>query len=84
VLEDEQRTIVDSRRARAEASGVAEGIPLLLDDALLLLPLNAEWRVGQHVVEGDPPTCAVAVEGVIGERVAAPNVVGVSSLDQQV
>ena len=57
---------------------------LLLDEALLLLPLHAEGRIGQHVVEGDLLAVCVAIEAVLGEGVAEDDVVGVLALDQHV
>ena len=53
VLEKEEGAVVDARQPGAEAALIAQGVVLLLDVALLLLPLHAKGRVGQHVVEGD-------------------------------
>jgi hypothetical protein len=83
VLQEEQRAVVDARQAGAEATAVAQGLGLVLDVPLLLLPLHAEGRVGQHVVEG-ALALGVAVEAVPGEGVAEDDVVGVLALDQHV
>ena len=57
---------------------------LFFDELLLLLPLNAEGRVGEHVIEGDPAALGIALERVSREAVAEPDVVGVLALDQHV
>lgn len=84
VLEKEERAVVHAWGARAEASAEAEGIVLVLDVFLLLLPLHAEGGIGEHVVER--PFLAVwrPVETVLGERVAENNVVGVFDFDEHV
>ena len=84
VLEEEKRAVVHARRARAEAAAEAERVALLLDVALLLLPLHAEGRIGEHVVEGPFLAVGVAVEAVLGEGVAEDDVVGVLAFDEHV
>ena len=84
VLQEEQRAIVDARQARAEAAVVAERVALVLDVLLLLLPLHAEGRIGEHVVERPFLAVGVAVEAVLGEGVAEDDVVGVLALDEHV
>ena len=71
-------------RPGAEATVVSEDSRLVLDVPLLLLPLHAERRVGQHVVEGALLAVGVAVEAVLGEGVAENDVVGVLALDEHV
>ena len=56
----------------------------MLDVLLLLLPLHAEGRIGEHVVEGALLAVGVAVEAVLGEGVAEDDVVGVLALDEHV
>ncbi len=63
---------------------VAERIALALDEPLLLLPLHAERRIGEHVVERPAAASRVAIEAVLGEGVAEHDVVGVLALDQHV
>ena len=84
VLEEEQRAVVDARQAGAEAAVVAERFGLPLDVAALLLPLHAEGRVGEHVVEGPPAAPVVVCEGVPREGVPEADVVVVLALDEHV
>ena len=84
VLEEEERAVVHAGRARAEAPAKAEGVALVLDVALLLLPLHAEGRIGEHVVEGPFLAISGAVEAVLGEGVAEDDGVGVLALDEHV
>ena len=84
MLEEEERAVIHAGRARAEATAVAEGVALVLDVALLLLPLHAEGRIGEHVVEGPFLAVGGAVEAVLGEGVAEDDVVGVLALDEHV
>ena len=69
VLQEEQRTVVHPREPRAEAAVKATLVVLLPDLFLLLLPVHAEGRIGEEVVEG------LVGELVLGEAVAVPNVV---------
>ena len=62
VLEKEQCAVVHAWRASAEASAEAERIALLLDVALLLLPLHPKRRIGEHVIEGPFLAIGGAVE----------------------
>ena len=68
VLKEQQRAIIDRRQPRAETAGEAQLLVLLFDDLLLILPLHAERRVGEHVVE---LLAGEAVAGLaVAERVA--------------
>ena len=69
---------------RAEAPLEAERVTLLLDVVLLLLPLHAEGRIGEHVVERRGPPAAAARVAIPGEAVAEDDVLGVLALDQHV
>jgi hypothetical protein len=51
VQQEEQRAVGHTRQAGAEAAVVALLLVLLADFLLDLLPLHAEGRVGEHVVE---------------------------------
>jgi len=51
VEQEKQRPVIDAREAGAEASIETEVIVLLRDVVFLRLPLHAEGRIGQHVVE---------------------------------
>ena len=55
VLEEEERAVVDAGQAGAEATVEAELLVLVLDLLLDLLPLDAEGRVGEQVVERAAP-----------------------------
>ena len=69
VLQEEQRAVVHARQPGAEAAVKTTLVVLLLDLLLLLLPVHAEGRISEEVVEG------LAVELVLGKAVAVPNVV---------
>jgi hypothetical protein len=69
VLQEEQRAVVHARQPGAEAAVEAALVVLLLDLLLLLLPVHAEGRIGEEVVEG------LARELVLGEAVAVADVV---------
>ena len=84
VLQEQQGTVVDARRACTKAALVAQGVALVLDVALLLLPLHAKRWVGQHVVEAAFLALFVAGVGIFGEGVAHGDVVGVFALDEHV
>ena len=84
MLQEEQRPVVDARGARAKAPGKTEGVGLLVDVFLLLLPFHAKGGIGQHVVEGPPVAVGVTVKAVGGEGVAEDDIVGVLALDQHV
>ena len=51
---------------------------LVLDHVGLRLPLDAEWRIGQQVIE------LLAGQAVLGEAVAELDVLGVLALDHHV
>ena len=55
VLQEQQRPVIDPRQPRPESPVKAQQVPLLPDLALLLLPLNPERRIRQHVVECEAP-----------------------------
>ena len=52
VLQKEQRAVVHARQPGAEAAVEAALVVLLLDFLLLLLPVHAEGRIGEEVIEG--------------------------------
>ncbi len=68
MLQKEEAAVVDAREARPEPPGDPEPLVLALDGVAHLLPLNAERRVGDQVVE------APARVPVLGERVAVDDV----------
>ena len=82
VLEEKERSVTDCRQPCAEAPGEAEGFVLPLDNSLLVLPLNAEGRIGQEVVKLLPlkPVTGLAV----AERVSKHDVIGILVFDQHV
>src|SRR5690606_22396939 len=84
VLQEEQRAVVDARQPGAEAAVVAESLGFVRDVLLLLFPLHAEGRIGEHIVEGALLALGVAVEAVLGEGVAEDDVVGVLAFDEHV
>ena len=51
VQQEQQRAVADARQARPEAAVEALLLGLLADLLLDLLPLDAERRIGEHVVE---------------------------------
>lgn len=69
VLQKEQRTVVYSGKSGAEPSFKTELLVFPLDFRLLLFPVDAEWRIGEKVVEG------VAGKLVVGKAVAEADVV---------
>ncbi len=69
VLQEQQRTIVHAWQSGAEPAVIAARLVLLLDVFLLLLPIDAERRVRQEVVE------RFSLESVLGEGVAKADVV---------
>ena len=69
VLQEEQRAIVHARQPGAEAAVEAALVSLLLDLLLLLLPVHAEGRIGEEVVE------SLACKLVPGEAVAEADIV---------
>jgi len=84
VLQKKQGPVVDPRCARAEPAGIPQGVGLLFDVALLLLPLHAEWRIGQHVIKCPFFAVRVAVEPVLGKGVGNHDVVRILTLDEHV
>jgi hypothetical protein len=84
VLEEKQRAVVYARQSGAKAPVVAERIVLFLDKSGLLLPLNSERWVGQHVIEGGLFPVLVFGKAIFGKRIAKDDVVGVFALDQHV
>jgi hypothetical protein len=63
VHDEEQRAVVDARQPRAEAAFEGLFVMFLLYDAGLRLPLDAERRVSEQVVEPVPG------QTVLGEAV---------------
>jgi hypothetical protein len=57
---------------------------LILDIALLLLPLHAEGRIGEHIVESPFLPVAGPVEAVLGEGVAQDDGVCILAFDEHV
>ena len=84
VLKEEQRPVVDAWQTGPEAAFVTECVAFLLDVLLLLLPLHAEGRIGQHIVEGPFFAGAVPRKPVLGKGVAPGNVVCVFAFDEHV
>lgn len=78
VHEEEQRAVAHAGQAGAEAAVVALFRVLFFDLLLNLLPLHAEGRIGEHVVEVLP------MQAVGGEGVAEDDVGDVLPLDQHV
>ena len=70
-------TVGDLRQARAEPAQLAPG-GFGLHRLLLPLPVDAEGRIGDAILEGE------ALELVVGQGVAEPHVVGVSAADHHV
>ena len=52
VLQEEQRAVVHARQPGTEAAVKTTLVVLLLDLLLLLLPVHAEGRISEEVVEG--------------------------------
>src|SRR6188472_4230887 len=59
VLEKKEAAVVDPRQPRSEAAAEAACLVLIADDLLDLLPLHAERRVREHVVERAPRVAVV-------------------------
>ena len=76
--QEEQRTVANPRQARAEAAVEALQLVLVFDGLLYLLPVHAERRVGEHVVE------ALRAELVLGQRVPELDAADVLALDEHV
>ena len=64
MLKEEERAVVDGGEPCAEPARKAYGLVLALDDLLLVLPFDAERRVGHQVVEES------ALEAVLGLAIA--------------
>ena len=77
MLQEQEGAVVDARQAGAEAAVEALIGVFLLDLVGDHLPLDAERRVSQQVVE------LLAVEGILGERVAERDL-GVLSLHHEI
>ena len=73
-----QRAVRHARQARPEAAVVALLLVLLADGLFDLLPLHAERRVGEHVVE------QLSHQAVVAEGVAQHDVADVLAADQHV
>ena len=84
VLQEQQRTVGDPGQSRSEAAVPSEGVVLFGDGLLLLLPLDPEGWVRQHVVERRGPAVPAAAVAVFGECVAEDDVVGVVALYEHV
>ncbi len=77
VNQEQQRPVVDAGQLAVVAAKVGPA----LDDLLLGLPVHAEGRVGQQVVEA---VFGVLVELVVDQGVAVFNTAALETLDQQV
>src|SRR5437764_10979802 len=66
MLQEQERAVVDPRQASPEPARVA-GCRLGLDLVPDLLPLHAERRIGQQVVEL-PAAVAVLAEGIVEDN----------------
>src|SRR5439155_16063685 len=75
VHDEEQRAVVDARQAGAEAAFEGLFVMFPLYEVGLRLPLDAEGRVGEQVVEPVPR------QTVLGEAVAELDVLRVLALD---
>ena len=78
VQQKQQRTVADTRQAGAEATVKSLLFGFLADFLFDFLPLNAERRIGEHVVEH------LAVQAVGGKRIAENDVGDVLALDEDV
>ena len=78
MLQEEELAVGNTRRARAEPPGMALIGGFRLDRVLILLPVHAIGRIGQHVVE-----LAVPVR-IIGKRIAEGDLFGVVARDQHI
>ncbi len=78
VLKKKEGAVIDARQPRAEPPAEALFFVLPLDEIGFRLPLHAERRIGQHIVE------LVARKVVIGETVAEGDVLDVLALDHHV
>lgn len=82
VLQEQQRTIVDRGQAGTETAVEACLRRFLGNNLLLVLPLDAKGRVGQHVVK---PLAGEPVAGLaVAQRVTQDDVVGLLILDEHV
>ena len=88
VEQEEQRAVIDARQAGTEASVEAKLLVLLGDVVLLRLPLHAEGRIGQHVVELLVRVAVAIDEAFLGlagaEGVAEDDVLHVLALDHEI
>ena len=78
VLEEKQLAVGDARQARAEASFRAKCLRLFPYRVLVLLPVHAVGRIGQHVVKRFPPV------RIVRQRVAEGYLLGVVAGHQHV
>ena len=51
MLQEQERTIGNPWRARAEATAKALAFSFLEDRVLILLPIDSEWGIAQHVIK---------------------------------
>lgn len=91
MLQEQQRAVVDARRAGTEAPVEALVLVLVFDEILFWFPLHAKGRVGEHVVKLFVRVAVVRHEitghalGVLDTQgVAVDEVVDGLVLDQQV
>ena len=69
VLQEQQRAVVHARQPGTETAVEATPVVLLPDLLLLSLPVHAEGRIGEEVVE------SLVLELILGQAVAVPDVV---------
>ena len=51
MLQEKERAVINAGSACTKAAIVAKRPGFILDKALLLFPLHAEWRIGQHIIK---------------------------------
>ena len=71
VLKEQERTVVDTGEPGAEATVVSLGLMFLANRVFVRFPLNAERRIGQHVV------IRLALGTVLGKTAAEDDMVDV-------
>ena len=78
MLEEKQLSVRDTRQTGAEASFRAESLRLFAYRVLVLLPVHAIGRIGQHVVKRFPLVC------IVRQRIAEGNLLRVVAGHQHV
>ena len=75
--QEQHLTVAGRRQTRAKPSGKPP-LGLGFHRRFFILPLPAEGRIGQHIVEG------LALELVVGQSVAVLDEVGIVALDEHI